>query len=184
MSNKRTTDLSDFLESPMDDDILKDIPYVFYFNLKWALKQHDTVLKESGGLPGILNKGQLESILNAMKNDEYYPSFTEKITHLVFSICKYHVFVDANKRTAIALGAYFLNLNGYEYCIHQFISDMEHLVVMLVDHKLTEVPGYLDKDEKDVLGEFIACIIFSDSEYPPDLDDLLTQYKNQNHNHP
>ena len=56
MSNKRTTDLSDFLESPMDDDILKDIPYVFYFNLKWALKQHDTVLKESGGLPGILKQ--------------------------------------------------------------------------------------------------------------------------------
>ncbi|MEF2903735.1 MAG: hypothetical protein U0N72_05640 [Dialister invisus] len=34
------------------------------------------------------------------------------------------------------------------------------------------------KDEQGVLSESIACIIF-DLDYPPELHDLLNQYKNQ-----
>jgi len=181
MSNKEPANVSDILDDFVYDEILENMIEenmieVVYIDIEWALKQHDIVLKESGGLSGILNLDQLESILTAIENNQYYPYFTEKITHLVFGICEYHVFADANKRTAIALGAYFLKINGYEDCIDRFIIDMEYLVVMLVEHKLKEIPGY--SDEKNVLSEFIACIIF-DSDYPPELDNLLMQYKAQ-----
>lgn len=151
---------------------------VLYFDINWALKQHGIVLNESGGLPGILNKGQLEGILNAIKDDYFYPYFIDKITHLVFSICEYHVFADANKRTSIALGAYFLKINGYENCIDQFITDMEYLVVMLVEHKFRGIPSYIDKDEKEILAEFIVCII-NELDYPIELENLLIQYTHE-----
>ena len=42
------------------------------------------------------------------------PTYTEKLTHLVFSINKFHAFNDGNKRSSLSLGAYFLELNGYD----------------------------------------------------------------------
>ncbi len=81
-----------------------------YFSVEYAIKTHDTILQVSGGIFGIKDVGNLESPLEHIKNDDYYPELEDKITHLVFSVNKNHAFTDGNKRSSIALGAFFLEL--------------------------------------------------------------------------
>ena len=75
-----------------------------------------TVKVSGGGADGVLDAGRLESVLQHIQNDVYYPTFEEKLTHLVFSANQFHCFQDGNKRISISLGAQFLLLNGYLYC--------------------------------------------------------------------
>ncbi|MGX9987502.1 type II toxin-antitoxin system death-on-curing family toxin [Soonwooa purpurea] len=114
---------------------------------EYAIKVHDKIIEISGGQPGIKNFGNLDSPLNHLDNDDYYPAFEDKLTHLVFSVNKFHAFNDGNKRTSIAIGAYFLQLNGLEYCIDKFIIEMENIAVLVADN-------IIDK-------EFLKEIIFS-----------------------
>ena len=62
-----------------------------------------------------------------MKNDDYYPTFEDKLTHLFFSACQLHCFVDGNKRIAVTLSVQMLLLNGYLYCSGPFITKMENI---------------------------------------------------------
>lgn len=64
----------------------------FYFDIHYAVKVHDWIIKKSGGLPGISNLGLLESALQNIQNDLYYPEIHQKLTHLVFSVNKFHSF--------------------------------------------------------------------------------------------
>ncbi|AFR35124.1 type II toxin-antitoxin system death-on-curing family toxin [Riemerella anatipestifer] len=116
---------------------------------KYAIKIHDKIIEISGGQPGIKNFGNLDSPLSHLDNDDYYPTFEEKLTHLVFSINKFHAFNDGNKRTSIAIGAYFLQINGFEYCIDKFIIEMENIVVLVADNIV----------DKEFLYELIFSII-------------------------
>ncbi len=88
-----------------------------------------------------------------LQNDDYYPSFEEKLTKLIFSVNKNHAFEDANKRTSIALGAYFLEVNGYDYCIEKFICEMENIAVAVADNQINQ----------DFLLEIVTSIIYEDS---------------------
>lgn len=47
---------------------------------------HNSVIEKSGGLAGVKDIGQLESILAHIQNPDYYPTFFDQITHLVYSI--------------------------------------------------------------------------------------------------
>jgi death-on-curing protein len=102
------------------------MPNILYFGIKWALKKHDDVIKVSGGLEGVHHINLLESALAFIKHDEYYPTFPEKITHLIYSVAKNHIFADGNKRTAIALGGYFLTINGYDELVPRYFIDGEY----------------------------------------------------------
>lgn len=44
---------------------------------------HNSVIEKSGGLAGVKDIGQLESILAHIQNPDYYPTFFDQITHLV-----------------------------------------------------------------------------------------------------
>jgi death on curing protein len=122
-----------------------------YFDAVHAIQVHDWIIDESGGMPGINSKGQLESSIAHIQNDDYYPEFTDKLTHLVFSIVQFHVFSDGNKRSSIALGAYFLDLNGYNIT-GKFVMEMENIVVWLAEGKI----------DKDLLGSLIESLIYED----------------------
>ncbi len=123
-----------------------------YFNKEYAVKTHDFIIHESGGLHGVKDLGLLESILEHMQNDYYYPEFETKITHLVFSVNKNHAFNDGNKRSSIALGAYFLEINGLVYCIDQFIIEMENIAVHVADNRI----------DKELLLAIIYSVINED----------------------
>ena len=89
---------------------------LFYFDIHYAVKLHDWIINNSGGLAGTNNLGLLEAPLAHIQNDDYYPEFEDKLTHLVFSVNKSHAFIDGNKRSSIELGCYFLQINGYDVC--------------------------------------------------------------------
>lgn len=123
-----------------------------YFDIKHAIKTHDFIINESGGSHGVRDIGLLESVLDHIQNDFYYPEFEAKITHLVFSVNKNHAFSDGNKRSSIALGAYFLELNGLAYCADRFIIEMENISVHVANNRI----------DKDLLHEIIYSIINAD----------------------
>ena len=50
------------------------------------IKLHNRVISVSGGLVGMRDVAILDSILSHMQNDEYYPDFFAKLSHLIFSI--------------------------------------------------------------------------------------------------
>lgn len=87
----------------------------------------NTIDVSGGGDKGIIDIGRLKSVLAHIQNDDYYPTFVDKLTHLFFCVCKFHAFVDGNKRLAITLSAQFLILNGYGLLTGNFINEMENI---------------------------------------------------------
>lgn len=124
----------------------------FYFDSDYAVNVHDWVIKNSGGLPGSNNLGLLESTLEHIQNDLYYPEIQDKLTHLVFAVIKFHAFTDGNKRSSIALGSYFLELNGYGFLVKKFVLEMENIAVWVAEGKIL----------KELLGELIESLIFEE----------------------
>lgn len=99
-----------------------------YLTLQQAVEIHaKTVEVSGGGAFGHLELGKLDSVLQHIQNDDYYPTIEDKLTHLFFSACKFHCFQDGNKRIAISLSAQLLLLNGYLYCASSFIREMENI---------------------------------------------------------
>ena len=125
-----------------------------YFTAEYAIEVHDHIIKESGGSFGILNCGLLESPLELIQNDEYYPYLEDKLTHLFFSINKNHSFFDGNKRSSIALSAYFLKINHCEFLIDTFIQKMENITVNVANNQI----------DKQLLSEIIHSILY-ESDY-------------------
>ncbi len=111
---------------------------LFYFDIKHAVEVHDWIIINSGGLEGQREINLLSSALEHIQNDLYYPTFEEKLKHLILAVNKFHPFSDGNKRSSLVLGAYFLELNGYDYCIKRFIFEMENIVVWLADGKISD----------------------------------------------
>lgn len=87
---------------------------IYYLTLDEAVKIHRATIEKSGGGDiGDLDLGRLDSVLTHIQNDDYYPTFIDKLVHLFFCSCKFHCFTDGNKRIAITLTADFLLRNGY-----------------------------------------------------------------------
>ena len=132
---------------------------IVYINIDQAIETHRlTVQVSGGGLLSIIDAGKLESVLAHIQNDDYYPSFVDKLTHLVFSANKFHCFSDGNKRISISLGAQFLLLNGYVFITSRFIQEMENISYHVAAGKI----------DKDFLKEIITSIIYEPG-YPEDL---------------
>lgn len=129
-----------------------------YFTTAYAIKIHDKIIELSGGIEGIKTYGNLDSPLNHIQNNDYYPTFEEKLTHLVFSFNKFHAFNDGNKRTSIAMGAFFLEVNGLDVFVDKFIIEMENIAVTVADNII----------DKDLLLQIISSIINED-EYSEEL---------------
>lgn len=129
-----------------------------YFDTVHAINEHDFIISVSGGSKGILNTGLLDSVLDHIQNDIYYPELPDKVCHLFFSINKNHAFNDGNKRTSIVLSSYFLELNGYDFKIDYFIKEMENISVHVADNRIDKV----------LLHEIIQSILF-ENEYSEQL---------------
>lgn len=82
-----------------------------------AMAVHQMLLAEHGGSPGIRDKSLLDSALARPKQRlTYEPDSTlfELAASYSFGIARNHPFIDGNKRVALAIGAVFLELNGFE----------------------------------------------------------------------
>jgi death-on-curing protein len=123
---------------------------ITYLTVEQAIDTHrKTVEVSGGGTLEHLDLGKLESVLEHIQNDVYYPTFEDKLTHLFFSANKFHCFADGNKRIAITLCTQMLLFNGYLYCTSRFLHEMENISY--------HVPaGNIDKD---LLHEIITAFL-------------------------
>jgi death on curing protein len=131
---------------------------LIYFTTDHAKATHDTIINISGGIQGVIDLGRLDGILDQIKNDDYYPEFEDKLTHLVYAINKGHCFNDGNKRTSIALGAFFLEVNGLDTFVNKFIIEMENVAVEVADNLIS----------KELLKEIIFSLL-SETEFSESL---------------
>lgn len=123
-----------------------------YPNVHYVIFVHDEIIAISGGTSGILNPGALQSIVHHIQNDDYYPEFEDKLTHLLFEINKGHCFNDGNKRTSIAAASFFMELNGLDALVSKFIIDMENIAVYIADNKV----------DKHLLREIVVSLLTED----------------------
>ena len=98
------------------------------------------------------DKSDLNSVIEFIKNDDYYKTFEEKLTHLVYAINKNHIFADWNKRSSIYFWAYFLEINSLEFMVEKFLREMENITVYVADNKI----------KKDLLQKIITSLIYED----------------------
>lgn len=76
---------------------------------------HDTIIDIFGGLKGIRDNSLLNSSLERPFTQyggvELFKTIEEKISSIIHSIIKYHVFIDGNKRTGIQILTITLDIN-------------------------------------------------------------------------
>lgn len=112
---------------------------IVYITLEQAKDIHaKTIQYSGGGTLGHFDLGRLESVLVNIQNDDYYPTFVDKITHLFYCTCEFHRFQDGNKRLAITLSAYFLLLNGYMAVAKNFFSVTENISYQVAAGKISK----------------------------------------------
>lgn len=123
-----------------------------FFDIQHAIQVHDDIIEKSGGIKGVLNIGLIESVLDHIQNDLYYPEIENKLTHLFYAINKSHAFNDGNKRSSVALSAYFLEINGWDFLVSKFIKKTENIAVDIADNRI----------DKDLLFEIIVSILYEE----------------------
>ena len=128
---------------------------IIYITLEQAVDTHrKTVEVSGGGALGQLNLGQLDSVLTQIQNDDYYPTFEDKLTHLFFGACKFHCFQDGNKRIAITLCTQMLLFNGYMAITKRFLHEMENISYHVASGKI----------DKSLLKEIIISVLDGDED--------------------
>lgn len=121
-----------------------------YLTLEHVLEARALALEVTGDMhTGGMRAGEIESILDHARNDQYYPTFERKLTHVFFGLTKGHCFPDGNKRTAVSAAMYMLLLNGHSECSRTFMRDMEEIVVGVAANQIN----------KDFLHEIICSVV-------------------------
>lgn len=120
-----------------------------YLDVDSLIEFHDYIIDEFWGLKWTKNIWQLESILSHIQNDEYYSTFSEKITHLFFSMVQFHVFNDGNKRTSILAVELFLFIN--DIYIEDVIIKLEDIAIWIAKWNIS----------KDNLGNIFDAMFIS-----------------------
>lgn len=90
---------------------------------------HEKLLAATGGLPGLRDRGLLESAVfsvNASFEEvEQYPTVEEKAARLAYALISNHAFADGNKRVGVLAMLMTLRLNGAALrCTQQELIDL------------------------------------------------------------
>ncbi|WP_297813806.1 type II toxin-antitoxin system death-on-curing family toxin [uncultured Helicobacter sp.] len=111
-----------------------------YLNIQDVMTLHQQMIEAMQGLKGV-NPQQielLESALQQIQNDDYYPNFIDKLTHIVFACVKFHPFLDGNKRTALLVARTFIVMNYPKILPENFYQNLEDVVVAVAEGKTTK----------------------------------------------
>ena len=125
-----------------------------YTSLYRIFELHDFVLTISWewGLPWIIDKGAIEKVINLVQNDEYYPTFYEKISYLLYGLVMNHWFADGNKRTSLVATAGFIWDNTHDILLtEKFLIEFENVVVDVASRKTS----------KEELSHLVKLFLFS-----------------------
>ena len=142
---------------------------IIYLTLEQAEAIHEKTIKYSGGgISEPLDTGKLDSVLQHIQNDDYYPTFVDKLTHLFFCTCEFHCFADGNKRLAITLSTQFLLFNGYMGVARNFMSITENISYHVA-------AGHIDEDLlRRILAAILTCTYDSDEELKLDIFNAIS----------
>lgn len=147
----------------LDVTILK---YPTYEQVIWL---YDRVVEISdGGIKGFRDEGELLYVLEAIKNDDYFPDFISKLAFIIHRVCDGHIFKDGNKRMGLALGGLFLQLNGLYKSNMMYIQRMESITYHIAAGNINST----------LLTKVLESII-NKEDYDEDLKiELLTAFEN------
>ncbi len=123
---------------------------MYYLSLNDLLQIHKNIINEFWWLWWVKDKQQLESILTHIQNNNYYPNFSSKLTHLFFWITKFHCFNDWNKRTAIWAVTVFLEFNKIK--IPNIFVKLEDTAIWVAKWEIDKIT--LEKIFKTILISF------------------------------
>lgn len=108
-----------------------------YVAAEEILAIHSEIIDATGGSHGVRDPHLLASIAEKPKGGfsekELYKGVFLKASVYLESVANYHVFIDGNKRTAVAVAARFLHMNGYE--LDASNEDLEDLVLRVATKK-------------------------------------------------
>lgn len=125
-----------------------------YLDGEDILRLHKIVIDFSGGSHGIRDAHLLASILAKPKmtfgGQELYPSVWDKAATYYEGLAKFHVFVDGNKRTALASTTRFLRMNGYK--LKAVNKEADHFTMDIIAKKLDQrtIAAWLKKHSRKV----------------------------------
>ena len=144
-----------------------------YITIEEARQIHLATIRNSGGgVYGELDIGKLESVLYHIQNDDYYPTFLDKLEHLFFCTCNFHCFTDGNKRMAITLTAMFLLKNGYMGAAKVYFREMENISYHVA-------AGHIDEELlRRILEAFLNSTYDSDEELKLDIFNAISVEEN------
>lgn len=112
---------------------------MIYLDGEDVLRLHKLVIDYSGGSHGVRDAQLLASILEAPRQSfeekPLYPDVWYKAAVYLDKLANFHVFIDGNKRTALASTARFLAMNGFRLSASN--SKIEKFILSVVIKKLT-----------------------------------------------
>ena len=118
-----------------------------YLSIEEVISLHSRVIAQSGGDPGLRDRGALESAVAqpemSFGGEDLYQTVAEKAAALGHSLIQNHPFVDGNKRVGHAAMEVFLVLNGYE--IGATVDEQEQIILAVASGQM----------ERAALGEWI-----------------------------
>ena len=101
---------------------------------------YNGVVKASGGEHGYLSKGNLEYLLDTVKDvGERYPkrqAIVKKAAFLLYNVITIHPLVNGNKRTAFELVRLFLRGNGFSLSAE--VKESYRFLLEIASGKLSE----------------------------------------------
>jgi death-on-curing protein len=86
-----------------------------FLSIEDVLSIHERMIEEFGGMPGIADRGLLESAVSmptaGFAGELLHKSGSSMAAAYLFHLCKNHPFFDGNKRVAVVAAEVFLNIN-------------------------------------------------------------------------
>lgn len=127
--------------------------WIYFKSIDDIIAIHKKTIKASGGgMDGIINLNSLDCAIEQIQNDDYYPEFSDKLTHLFWVANKSHGFQDGNKRIAITTCSMFLLMNGYMSIVKDFMFRMETISYHVA-------AGNIDRD---LLHQIITSLLYEE----------------------
>lgn len=115
---------------------------------------HTVVIEKYGGSGGVRDAASLEAAIarprGASFGKEHFPTPFDKAAAITESIIRRHPFIDGNKRTGVATGAYLLSTFGYE--VESSQKELEDFGVDVANDEMAfgEISGWFEEHSEVV----------------------------------
>ena len=125
-----------------------------YFTTEEILVVHARIIDKTGGMHGVRDVNLLGSLAERPKMQfgvkELYQTVFDKAAAYFESCAYHHVFTDGNKRTAIAIAARFLFLNGWELSASNTAAEKFVLAAVGKKYPLKKIAEWLRTHSKKI----------------------------------